>query len=446
MELNQTRALPHDIEAESAILGCMFFGEEACNYAVENMRSNYFYSKAHQTIFETMVELNRERIGVDIITLKAALDKKNITESIGGREYLINIASSVSTSANLAQYIKIVENKAFLRKLINTSNGISSMSYEQKESIETIVEYAEKEMFGILSGRSNEDFAHIKEVMETAVEKIEELSERNSKITGVETGFTDFDEKTAGLQNGDLVLIAARPSMGKTAFALNIAQHAATKKKVPVAIFSLEMSKEQLVTRMLSSEALLDSQRLRTGDLEGEDWERIAHAVHILANAPVYINDTPGVTVSQIRAKCRKLKLEKGLGLILIDYLQLMSGSAGPTNNRQQEISDISRSLKGLARELSVPVVALSQLSRAVEARGDKRPMLSDLRESGAIEQDADVVSFLYRDAYYNPETETPNVAELIIAKQRNGPTGTVELAWLSKHTKFADIDKNILN
>ena len=440
MEPNQTRALPHDIEAESAILGCMFFGEEACDYAVENMRSNYFYSKAHQTIFETMAELNRERIGVDIITLKAALDKKNVTEAVGGREYLINIASSVSTSANLAQYIKIVENKALLRKLINASNGISSMSYEQKESIETIVEYAEKEMFGILSGRSSEDFAHIKEVMETAVEKIEELSEQKSQITGIETGFIDFDTKTAGLQNGDFVLIAARPSMGKTAFALNIAQHAATKKNTPVAIFSLEMSKEQLVTRMLSSEALLDSQKLRTGDINGEDWERIAHSVHILANSPVYINDTPGVTVSQIRAKCRKLKLEKGLGLILIDYLQLMSGSSGPTNNRQQEISEISRSLKGLARELSVPVVALSQLSRAVEARGDKRPMLSDLRESGAIEQDADVVSFLYRDEYYNPDTETPNMAELIIAKQRNGPTGTVELAWLSKHTKFANI------
>ncbi|MCL1925215.1 MAG: replicative DNA helicase [Defluviitaleaceae bacterium] len=440
MEPNQTRALPHDIEAEQAILGCMFFGEEASDYAVENMRGSYFHSAAHRTIFETMVELTRERIGIDIVTVKASLDKKNVTEAVGGREYLINIASSVSTAANLSQYIKIVENKAILRKLINTSNGISSMSYEEKESIETIVEYAEKEIFNIISGRSSEDFAHIKEIMEVAVERIEELSNQNSKITGIETGFIDFDEKTAGLQNGDFILIAARPSMGKTAFALNIAQYSATKKKIPVAVFSLEMSKEQLVTRMLSSEAMLDSQKLRTGDLKGEDWERIAHGVHILANSPIYINDTPGITVSQIRAKSRKLKLEKGLGLILIDYLQLMSGSAGPTNNRQQEISEISRSLKGLARELNVPVVALSQLSRAVEARGDKRPMLSDLRESGAIEQDADVVSFLYRDEYYNPETETPNTAELIIAKQRNGPTGTVNLAWLSKHTKFANI------
>lgn len=438
----KARALPHDIEAEQAVLSCMFFGEEAADYAAENLRSSYFYSNAHKIIFEAMLELNKERIGIDIVTLKASLDKQGVSEAVGGRDYLILIAGMTSTSANLSQYIKIVENKAILRKLINTSNNILSMSYEEKETIETIVEYTEKEIFNILSGRTSEDFAHIKEVMVDAVTKIEELSEQNSGITGIETGFIDFDEKTAGLQNGDFILIAARPSMGKTAFALNIVQHAATKKNVPVAVFSLEMSKEQLVTRMLSSEALLDSQKLRTGDLEAKDWESIAGAVHILVNAPIYINDTPGITVSSIRAKCRKLKLEKGLSLIVIDYLQLMSGSAGPTNNRQQEISDISRSLKGLARELNVPVVALSQLSRAVEARADKRPMLSDLRESGAIEQDADIVSFLYRDEYYNSETEIPNTAELIIAKQRNGPTGTINLAWLSKHTKFANMSK----
>ena len=439
MEL-QVKAQPHDIEAEQAILGSMFFSPEAISEACESITSDDFYAPAHRVIFLAMSDLFASKTNVDIITLGSLLDERNLSETIGGRDYLVALASSVSTWANLSHYIKIIQRKALLRRLIGASKGISEKSYSEEESIESIVDFAEKEILGIMSGASTLDFAHIKDVLPNTVSKIEELQKNQGAVTGVETHFKDFDRKTAGLQPQDFVLIAARPSMGKTAFALNVAQNAAVRSRVPTAIFSLEMSKEQLVNRLISSEAMLDAQRLRTGELEDEDWVKIVSAVGSLSQAPIFINDTPGISVMEVRSKCRKLKAEHGLGLVMIDYLQLMTGAGNKSgDNRQQEISDISRNLKSLARELNVPVVALSQLSRAVEARADKRPMLSDLRESGAIEQDADVVTFLYRDEYYNPDTEFPGKAELIIAKQRNGPTGTVDLAWLGKYTKFAD-------
>ena len=433
----QTKPLPHDIEAEQAVLGSMFFGQDAIMEAAESIAKDDFYAPAHKVIFSTMVELFSKNTPVDIITLKSSLDEKNLTDNIGGKDYLIALASSVSTWANLGHYLKIIEKKSLLRKLIKSANAISSKSYEESIPIESIIDFAEKEIFNISSQKNSADFAHIKDILVTSVQKLEELHKNKGAITGVETGFIDLDRKTAGFQPQDLILIAARPSMGKTAFALNIAQYAAVKKNISTAIFSLEMSKEQLVNRMVSCEAMLDSQKLRTGNLEDEDWVRIVHSISAISSAPIYINDTPAITPMEIRAKCRKLKLEKGLDLVVIDYLQLIS-VGGKSESRQQEISEISRSLKALARELSVPIVALSQLSRAVEARSDKRPMLSDLRESGAIEQDADLVTFLYRESYYNPEVDNPNQAELIIAKQRNGPTGIVDLTWLSKYTKFA--------
>ena len=437
MEL-QAKPQPHDIEAEQAILGSMFFGNDAISEAAEAIVAEDFYAPAHKIIFTAMIDLFSQKINVDIITLKSLLDDRELTETIGGKDYIIALASSVSTWANLSDHLKIISRKSLLRKLIKASKSISEKSYTEEESIESIVDFAEKEILGIMRGANTLDFAHVKDVLPISVSKIEELHKTKGAVTGVETGFKDFDRKTAGLQPQDFILIAARPSMGKTAFALNLAQNAATKSKVPTAIFSLEMSKEQLVNRMISSEAMLDASKLRTGDLEDQDWIKIVQAVSHISQSPIFINDTPAISVLDVRSKCRKLKAEKGLGLVLIDYLQLMTTN-GRIESRQQEISEISRSLKSLARELEVPVIALSQLSRAVEARADKRPMLSDLRESGAIEQDADLVTFLYRDEYYNPDTEYPGKAELIIAKQRNGPTGTVDLAWLSKYTKFAD-------
>ncbi|MCL1935446.1 MAG: replicative DNA helicase [Defluviitaleaceae bacterium] len=432
------RPLPQDIEAERAVLGSMFFGADAVLEAAENINKDDFYLQTHKIIFEAMINLFTKNIPVDIVTLKSYLDEKDLTEAIGGRDYIIHLASSVSTWANLNEYLKIVEKKSLLRKIIKIGEQISNKSFEEKETVENIIDFAEKEIFNLISFKNSTDFFHIKEVLTSAVEKLEQLTQSKGKITGVETGFSDFDIKTSGLQPQDLILIAARPSMGKTAFALNIAQNAAIKKNIPTAIFSLEMSREQLVNRMIASEAMIDSSKLRIGDLVDEDWTKIVHSISDLSKAPIFINDTPGISIMEVRAKCRKLKLERGLGLVLIDYLQLMTTS-GRIENRQQEISEISRSLKSLARELSIPIIALSQLSRAVESRADKKPMLSDLRESGAIEQDADVVTFLYRDEYYNPDTEYPGKAELIIAKHRNGPTGTVDLTWISKYTKFAD-------
>jgi len=366
-----------------------------------------------------------------------------VLEQIGGANYLTELAAMVPTSAHIKNYATIVEEKAILRRLIKMSQNIAALSYEAKEDVHVIMNKAEEEIFNIAENRRTDDFAPIREVLIQTFEKIETIYHNQGRVTGIPTGFLDLDYKTAGLQPSDFVLIAARPSMGKTAFALNVAQYAALRENIPTAIFSLEMSKDQLVNRMLCAEAMVDAQKVRTGNLEQEDWVKIARAMGPLSEAPIYIDDTPGISVMEMRAKCRRLKLEKGLKLIMVDYLQLMSGN-GRNDSRQQEISEISRSLKALAREMEAPVIALSQLSRACEARADHRPMLSDLRESGAIEQDADVVMFLYRDEYYHPDTEAKNQAELIIAKQRNGPTGTIDLVWLGQYTKFANMQRTM--
>ncbi|NLK96751.1 replicative DNA helicase [Defluviitalea saccharophila] len=435
------RIPPHNIEAEQSVLGSMIIDREAIASAAEILRGDDFYRPDHKMIFEACIELFNQGAPVDLVTLKSRIEEKGLLEQIGGIAYLSELASSVPTSAHIKQYAKIVESKSILRRLIKASQDIMGLSYEAKEDVNTILNQAEQSIFHILQNKHTEDFSSMREVLLSAFEKIEQIYRNQGKVTGLSTGFIDLDYKTAGLQPSDLILVAARPSMGKTAFALNIAQHAAVREKVPIAVFSLEMSKEQLVNRMLCAEAMIDAQKLRTGAMNQEDWVKIARAMGTLAEAPIYIDDTPGISVMEMRAKCRRLKLEKGLGLILIDYLQLMSGS-GKSDSRQQEISEISRSLKALAREMEAPVIALSQLSRACETRADHRPMLSDLRESGAIEQDADVVMFLYRDEYYHPDTEKKNQAEVIIAKQRNGPTGTVDLVWLGQYTKFANMQK----
>ena len=432
---------PHDDAAELAVLGAMFLDREAASLALEMLTGEDFYRPDHGQVFEAAEELYHSGVPIDMITVKNKLEEKQVFEQIGGLPFLANISTSVGSSANMRHYAAIVEEKSVLRRLIRTANNISQMSYEGKTDVNAIMDTAEKGIFDIMQNRHSDQFHHIRDIAVDSIEKIEDIYRSKGKLTGVPTGFVDFDQKTAGLQKSDLILLAARPSMGKTAFALNIIQNAAIRSNVPTAVFSLEMSREQLVNRMLCSEAMLDAQRLRTGELTDSDWADLIQAMGPLSQAPIYIDDTPGVTPMEVRSKCRRLKVEKGLGLIVIDYLQLMSGNSR-NDSRQQEISEISRSLKAIAREMEAPVIALSQLSRACEQRADHRPMLSDLRESGAIEQDADVVAFLYRDEYYFPDTEKKNQAELIIAKQRNGPTGTVDLTWMGQYTKFGNFLK----
>lgn len=432
---------PHDDAAELAVLGAMFLDREAASLALEMLTGEDFYRPDHRQVFEAAEELYHSGVPIDMITVKNKLEEKQVFEQIGGLPFLANISTSVGSSANMRHYAAIVEEKSVLRRLIRTANNISQMSYEGKTDVNAIMDTAEKGIFDIMQNRHSDQFHHIRDIAVDSIEKIEDIYRSKGKLTGVPTGFVDFDQKTAGLQKSDLILLAARPSMGKTAFALNIIQNAAIRSNVPTAVFSLEMSREQLVNRMLCSEAMLDAQRLRTGGLTDSDWADLIQAMGPLSQAPIYIDDTPGVTPMEVRSKCRRLKVEKGLGLIVIDYLQLMSGNSR-NDSRQQEISEISRSLKAIAREMEAPVIALSQLSRACEQRADHRPMLSDLRESGAIEQDADVVAFLYRDEYYFPDTEKKNQAELIIAKQRNGPTGTVDLTWMGQYTKFGNFLK----
>ncbi|WP_306543084.1 replicative DNA helicase [Anaerotignum sp.] len=432
---------PHDDAAELAVLGAMFLDREAASLALEMLTGEDFYRPDHRQVFEAAEELYHSGVPIDMITVKNKLEEKQVFEQIGGLPFLANISTSVGSSANMRHYAAIVEGKSVLRRLIRTANNISQMSYEGKTDVNAIMDTAEKGIFDIMQNRHSDQFHHIRDIAVDSIEKIEDIYRSKGKLTGVPTGFVDFDQKTAGLQKSDLILLAARPSMGKTAFALNIIQNAAIRSNVPTAVFSLEMSREQLVNRMLCSEAMLDAQRLRTGELTDSDWADLIQAMGPLSQAPIYIDDTPGVTPMEVRSKCRRLKVEKGLGLIVIDYLQLMSGNSR-NDSRQQEISEISRALKAIAREMEAPVIALSQLSRACEQRADHRPMLSDLRESGAIEQDADVVAFLYRDEYYFPDTEKKNQAELIIAKQRNGPTGTVDLTWMGQYTKFGNFLK----
>ncbi len=433
---------PHDEDAEQAVLGSMLTDNDAVMAAVEVLKEDAFYREDNKVIYQAILNLYSKSEPIDIITLKDELESMGKFEQVGGFEYLASLPDKVPTTANVQKYIKIVEEKSVLRNLIKTANEIIELGYNPTEDVEDIMDGAEKKIFDIMQSKNTKSYTPIKDVLVESFTNLEKLYNQKQHVTGVPTQFYDLDDKTAGLHGSELILVAARPAMGKTAFALNIATNAALRANVPVAIFSLEMSKDQLVNRMLCSEAMVDSNKVRTGKLDEEDWTKLAEAIGPLSEAGVYIDDTPGISVMEIRTKCRKLKMEKNIGLVVIDYLQLISGSNKRNGSREQEISEISRSLKVLAKELNVPVIALSQLSRAVEQRDDHRPMLSDLRESGAIEQDADIVMFLYRDDYYNKESAEKDIAEVIIAKQRGGSTGTVKLYWMGNYTKFVNIER----
>ena len=436
------RVLPHSLEAEQSVIGSMIMDREAIVVASELICGEDFYNKSYGVLFDSMVELNDQGQPVDLVTLLNRLKEKDVPPEISSLEFIRDLITAVPTSANIKYYTNIVAEKAMLRRLIRLMEEIANNCYAGKDSMEVIMEETEKKVFNLVQRRSTGDYVPIREVVMNAMDKIEKASHNSGGVTGIATGFIDLDYRTAGMQPSDLVLIAARPSMGKTAFVLNIAQYVAFHSGDCVAIFSLEMSKEQLVNRLFAMESKVDSQHLRTGNLSDMEWEKLIESAGMIGQSKLIIDDTPGISIADMRSKCRKFKLEMDLKMIIIDYLQLMSGSGRGTDSRQQAISDISRSLKSLARELQVPVLALSQLSRAVEQRPDHRPMLSDLRESGAIEQDADVVMFIYRDDYYNPDTEKKGIAEINIAKQRNGPIGTIDLVWLPEFTKFANLQK----
>lgn len=430
------------MEAEQSVIGSMIMDREAIIVASEIVLGDDFYNKQYGVLFDAMVELNDEGKPVDLVTLQDRLKEKDVPPEVSSLEFIRDLIMAVPTTANIKHYANIVAQKATLRRLIRINEEIANTCYVGKESLEDILSDTEKRIFDLVQRRNAGEFVPIRQIVMNAMDNIERASHNKGNVTGVATGFLDLDYRTAGMQPSDLILVAARPSMGKTAFVLNIAQYVAFKQAKTVAIFSLEMSKEQLVNRLFSMESKVDSQHLRTGNLSDVEWEKLIESAGIIGKSNLIIDDTPGIGISELRSKCRKYKLEHNLEMIIIDYLQLMSGSGRSTDSRQQEISDISRSLKALARELHVPVIALSQLSRAVEQRPDHRPMLSDLRESGAIEQDADVVMFIYRDDYYNKDTEKKGIAEIIIAKQRNGPIGTVELVWLPDFTKFANLQR----
>ena len=433
------RVLPHSLEAEQSVIGSMLMDREAIITASEIVTADDFYQHQYGVMYESMVELFNEGKPVDLVTLQNRLKEKDVPPEVSSLEFVRDIITTVPTSANVKYYATIVKEKAVLRRLIRVNEEIANDCYLGRDPLETILADTEKKIFDLLQSRSSGDFVPIRQVALNVLENIEKASKTKETVTGVPTGFIDLDYKTSGFQPSDFILIAARPSMGKTAFVLNVVDHVAVKKGIPCMVFSLEMSKEQLVNRMLSMESNVDSRKLRTGTLTDSDWDAVVEGVGIIGGSKLIIDDTPGISISELRSKCRKMKLEHGLGMVIIDYLQLMTGSGKSSDNRQQEISDISRSLKALAREMQAPVVALSQLSRACETRTDHRPMLSDLRESGAIEQDADVVMFLYRDDYYNKDSEMKDMAEVIIAKQRNGPIGTVNLVWMPQYTKFAN-------
>ncbi len=433
------RVLPHSLEAEQSVIGSMLMDREAIITASEIVTADDFYQHQYGVMYESMVELFNEGKPVDLVTLQNRLKEKDVPPEVSSLEFVRDIITTVPTSANVKYYATIVKEKAVLRRLIRVNEEIANDCYLGRDPLETILADTEKKIFDLLQSRSSGDFVPIRQVALNVLENIEKASKTKETVTGVPTGFIDLDYKTSGFQPSDFILIAARPSMGKTAFVLNVVDHVAVKKGIPCMVFSLEMSKEQLVNRMLSMESNVDSQKLRTGTLTDSDWDAVVEGVGIIGGSKLIIDDTPGISISELRSKCRKMKLEHGLGMVIIDYLQLMTGSGKSSDNRQQEISEISRSLKALAREMQAPVVALSQLSRACETRTDHRPMLSDLRESGAIEQDADVVMFLYRDDYYNKDSEMKDTAEVIIAKQRNGPIGTVNLVWMPQYTKFAN-------
>lgn len=442
-ELLLDRIPPQNLEAEQAVLGAVLLDGDALVTAMERIGSEDFYGTKHQYIFEAMIELAEANDPVDLVTLTNRLQDKQQLEQIGGVSYLTQLANSVPTAANVDYYAQIIEEKSLMRRLIRAASQIASTGYTSSEAVGSLLSDAEQRIMEISQRRSNSGFVSIRDVLMEVFDRVEFLYQHKGGATGIASGFRDLDKMTSGFQRSDLIIVAARPSVGKTAFALNIAQNVGVREKETVAIFSLEMGASQLVQRMICAEANVDANRLRTGFLENDDWEKMTMAIGTMAEANIYIDDSPAVTVADIRAKCRRLKKEKGLGMILIDYLQLIHGRGKAGDNRQQEVSEISRTLKQIARELEVPVIALSQLSRGVEQRQDKRPMMSDLRESGSIEQDADIVAFLYRDDYYNQETEKKNIIEIIIAKQRNGPVGTVELAFLKNYNKFVSLDRS---
>ena len=437
------RVLPHSIEAERSVIGSMIMDKDAITTASEIITGDDFYQNQFGILYDAMLELYNEGKPVDLITLQDKIKEKDIPEELCSIEFIRELISSVPTSANVKYYAGIVKEKAVLRRLIKITEGITNEAYMSKDKLEVILENAEKQVFDIVQNRSTGDFTSIKDVVIQSLASIEAAARNKGSVTGVSTGFYDLDYKTAGLQPSDLIIVAARPSMGKTAFVLNIAENVAVKNDTTTVIFSLEMSKDQLVKRIISMNSKVDSQAMRSGDLQDEDWLKIVESARDIGSSNLIIDDTPSISVQELRSKCRKLKLEKNLGLVIIDYLQLMTGGSKKAESKQQEVSEISRNLKAVAREINAPVIALSQLSRAVEQRPDKRPMMSDLRESGAIEQDADVVMFIYRDDYYNKESKDAGVSEIIIGKQRNGPTGTVKLAWLSQYTKFANLDRS---
>ena len=441
------RVLPHSVEAEQSVIGSMLMDREAVIAASEIITGSDFYQQQYGIMFDAMVELFNEGKPVDLVTLQDRLKEKDVPPEVSSLDFVRDIMTMVPTSANIKSYANIVSEKAVLRRLIKTTEEIAGACYAGKEPLENILADTEKSVFDLLQNKGGQEFVPIKQVAINVLEKIEDAYRNQGTVTGIPSGFIDLDYKLSGFQPSDFILIAARPSMGKTAFVLNVVDYVSVRKNLPCMVFSLEMSKEQLVNRLFSLESYVDAQLLRTGNLKDSDWEKLIEGAGTIGRSNLIIDDTPGISISEMRSKCRKYKMEHNLDLIIIDYLQLMSGSVGGRNeSRQQEISDISRSLKALARELSVPVIALSQLSRAVEQRPDHRPMLSDLRESGAIEQDADVVMFIYRDDYYNKDTEHVNEAEIIIAKQRNGPIGTVTLTWLPQYTKFANSERKVVD
>jgi replicative DNA helicase len=433
------RIPPQNLDAEQSTLGSMFLEKDAIYKGAELLRPEDFYREAHRVIFEVVVHLANKGEPVDLITVSEELKQRGMLDKIGGVAYLTQLANFVPTAANIEHYANIVAEKSLLRSIITVATNIVKMGYEGSEEVDVILDRAEKDIFEISQKRNIKGFVSLRSILVETFERIEKLYESKGGVTGLPTGYPDFDRMTAGLQPSDLIILAARPSMGKTTFALNLGSHAAVELKIPAIIFSLEMSKEQLALKLLCSEAGVDNQRIRTGTLRDDDWPKLSHALGRLSEAMLFIDDTPGISALEIRAKTRRIKAEHGLGLVIIDYLQLMQ-SRSRSENRQQEVSDISRSLKALARELDVPVIALSQLSRAVEQRADKRPALADLRESGSLEQDADIVGFLYREDYYNPETDRKNITELIIAKQRNGPVGSVDFYFQKEFSKFQSI------
>ena len=441
-EMIEQRIPPQSVEAEQAVLGALLIEADAVTTVSEILQPDDLYRKSHQLIFEAILRVSESGEPVDLITVTAHLQNQGQIDEIGGVVYLANLANSVPTAANVDHYATIVKEKSIMRRLINTATKIATTGYEGGLEVSEMIDEAEKRILEISqAGSVNKGFTPIKDVLLNTFERIEFLFNNKGQVTGIPSGYPDLDKMTSGFQRSDLIILAARPAVGKTAFALNVAQNIAVRAGETVAIFSLEMGAEQLVQRMLCAEANIDASKMRTGFLDEDDWPKLTMAVGTLSEASIYIDDTPGVNVQDIRAKCRRLKAEHGLGLVMIDYLQLIAGR-GKGDNRQQEVSEISRTLKLMARELNCPVIALSQLSRSVEQRQDKRPMMSDLRESGSIEQDADIVSFLYRDDYYNPESERKNIIEVIIAKQRSGPTGTVELVFLKNFNKFVSLER----